>query len=500
MSTGSANTKNPFIFGLPNGDFVFVLELQLPIAIKDEFLDREVTLKVTTTSTANLQNNYDRLSETQELERLLNPNITEKIRSSFSIQRAVKVIQPFTVGIDTVKLSNINVVTASVKNVQIVAKHPLHIDDLQLYLYDAGALDIRNSASTKRREKVQDYFKVTIPKEGHLPSNLAVTDEHSFVVLIEPIIPTSQPETVKEFPLLSDSFSSQLVFSWTMRCIQGRILSSYKVDLHPPNFQDMMVAMQVQSPVKMNEYFSVTVTLINLSDAKRELRIIIPASNWSSFDSFHPIAKPTVQDIKLKEDAEVREAQEKEKEKEQKEKEQKERELREVKEREQKEKEQREKEQKEKEQKEKEQKEKENQGENKDLKIEEFRDPSYFSPSNSSERSDNKPAAPKTSPRKEIIEQPEPKPMTKATKPVISTPVDLFEAKRSLLPVVCMEHTLYIGKVKPKNSISTNLKFLALREGIFHLEKLKVYDITSQRLYNVVDNCPIYVRDASENK
>jgi hypothetical protein len=249
-----------------------------------------------------------------------------------------------------------------------------------------------------------------------------VTDQQSFIVLVEPIIPTCQPESVRDFPIISDSFRAQLVFTWTTLAIQGRVVSSYTVPLEPPNFQDMIISIQVQPYVLLNEYFTISVTIINLSDSKRELRLIIPASNWSSFDSFHPIIKPTLEDLRKDQEEKM--------------------ELEKI-EREQK---------------------KANSKE-----VYHLKDNSFLKNQNEDE--------------------------IKFVKPKVTTPVDLFDSKHSMLPVICTEHTIYVGKVKPKSSISSNLKFLALREGIFHLEKLKVYDIISQQLYTVIESCPIYVRE-----
>jgi hypothetical protein len=67
------------------------------VAIKDEFLEKPVTLRVVVTSTANLSNSYERITESNEFERILNPGYVEKLKPSFSLASQVKVVQPFSV-------------------------------------------------------------------------------------------------------------------------------------------------------------------------------------------------------------------------------------------------------------------------------------------------------------------------------------------------------------------------------------------------------------------
>jgi hypothetical protein len=122
--------------------------------------------------------------------------------------------------------------------------------------------------------------------------------------------------------VISDAFGASLVFSWGIDCIQGKILSSYRLPLKPPNFQDMLVSVQgslkflrnfsffkVQSHVKVNEIFQLAVTVTNLSDTKRELRLIIPAQNWTSvLDAVQPVDRQTSElEHKVKFDREQRE-------------------------------------------------------------------------------------------------------------------------------------------------------------------------------------------------
>lgn len=59
----------------------------------------------------------------------------------------------------------------------------------------------------------------------------------------------------------------------------------------------------------MNEIFELAVTVTNLSDIKRELRLIIPAQNWSSvLDAIQPVDRHTAElEHKVRSDREQRE-------------------------------------------------------------------------------------------------------------------------------------------------------------------------------------------------
>jgi hypothetical protein len=114
------------------------------------------------------------------LRKLLTPGYVDRSRSTFIVRKSVQVVQPFAVSyryisivtkklsLAVTKLGHINVVSATVENKQSASKHQVQIDDLQLYLYDNGGSSmlpqVPNATTTKRREKIQDYFKVTIPK------------------------------------------------------------------------------------------------------------------------------------------------------------------------------------------------------------------------------------------------------------------------------------------------------------------------------------------------
>jgi hypothetical protein len=54
---------------------------------------------------------------------------------------------------------------------------------------------------------------------------------------------------------------------------------------------------------------------------------------------------------------------------------------------------------------------------------------------------------------------------------------------------------IFDRKVKPKSSITSHIRFLALKQGIFFLDRLKIFDVKSNKLFSVIDSCPIYVRD-----
>ena len=63
---------------------------------------------------------------------------------------------------------------------------------------------------------------------------VSVNDQHSFVARVE-----SKNLSSEEVNL--DSFGAKLVFTWSMGCIQGNILSSYNVTLPPPSFKELMI-------------------------------------------------------------------------------------------------------------------------------------------------------------------------------------------------------------------------------------------------------------------
>ena len=62
--------------------------------------------------------------------------------------------------------------------------------------------------------------------------------------------------------------------------------------------------------VHVNSMFTVSITVTNLSETKREIRLILPAYEWSSvFQAVHPIDRHTIQlENKWKNDIALREA------------------------------------------------------------------------------------------------------------------------------------------------------------------------------------------------
>ena len=90
--------------------------------------------------------------------------------------------------------------------------------------------------------------------------------------------------------------------------------------------------------------------------------------------------------------------------------------------------------------------------------------------------------------------------------------MDAFtDVQKNTAFIVCLEKTLYIGYaqivcilviyklnilyrlVNSNSSVSVNVQYVALKEGLFEIKGLQVIDRATDQIYLVQDNCQIYV-------
>jgi hypothetical protein len=72
--------------------------------------------------------------------------------------------------------------------------------------------------------------------------------------------------------------------------------------------------------------------------------------------------------------------------------------------------------------------------------------------------------------------------------------LDAFtDVQKNTAFIVCLEKTLYIGLVNSNSSVSVNVQYVALKEGLFEIKGLQVIDRATDQIYLVQDNCQIYV-------
>lgn len=74
--------------------------------------------------------------------------------------------------------------------------------------------------------------------------------------------------------------------------------------------------------------------------------------------------------------------------------------------------------------------------------------------------------------------------------------------------MLCLEKTLYVGYValfklvcrlqqsrlvKSNSSVSVNVRYIPLREGLFEIQGLQIFDRANDQVYEVQDTCQLYV-------
>ncbi len=62
-------------------------------------------------------------------------------------------------------------------------------------------------------------------------------------------------------------------------------------------------------------------------------------------------------------------------------------------------------------------------------------------------------------------------------------------------PIICLQKSIYIGTLKPHSTVSTNVKFIALREGLYNLDNLVLHDGTADKTYVMKNTAQIYVQN-----
>jgi len=68
------------------------------------------------------------------------------------------------------------------------------------------------------------------------------------------------------------------------------------------------------------------------------------------------------------------------------------------------------------------------------------------------------------------------------------------------LKVISLEQFLHLGIIHPKSTLTTNLKFIALQEGLATLEQISLYDALSDRMFEVKEMRQLYVQDIPKIK
>mmetsp|Transcript_29286 Transcript_29286/g.41223 ORF Transcript_29286/g.41223 Transcript_29286/m.41223 type:complete len:599 (+) Transcript_29286:1-1797(+) len=82
------------------------------------------------------------------------------------------------------------------------------------------------------------------------------------------------------------------------------------------------------------------------------------------------------------------------------------------------------------------------------------------------------------------------------TLPTHKTPLEVSQdLARDQPPIICLQKSIYIGTLKPRSTVSTNVKFIALREGLYNLDNLVLHDGTADKTYVMKNTPQIYVQN-----
>jgi len=369
----------PNFFAMESGECLFLYEIELPMPIKDAYVNQELTMRLAITpSPLPVQQS---LGEFEEFQRLLSAFYVEKPVAIRCVYKTIRVIQPFAVSYKAMLVRNTNVINVVVENKHRSAMIKIH--DVQMYLYD-NRNGLENNSKKIDEIGFQKYFKFSISKDG-MPVPIAPSDEHSFVGIIEPIVQM-------DFPNLSQLFHATLSFTWTIQTSQFSILTSHSIPLVPPIFQELMVAIQAPSPVPLNSIFTLNITVTNFGSKTRDLSVVIgPIKNEILATSL-----------------------------------------------------------------------------NVDQDEEKFIESK--------------------------VKVPPPPDMTKLS----MQPLEYFDSRVQNQPnIICLEKSLRLGSLNPKSSLSTNLQFIALKEGLMYLDKISLVDSVERKAYEVTGGRQVYVRDFS---
>jgi len=67
------------------------------------------------------------------------------------------------------------------------------------------------------------------------------------------------------------------------------------------------------------------------------------------------------------------------------------------------------------------------------------------------------------------------------------------EIEKKTSSILCIEKSVPLGLLEPMSEASVNIQCIALRDGLFKIEKLKLIDKLSNRLYIVEEPCEVLV-------
>ncbi|EGC36886.1 hypothetical protein DICPUDRAFT_150587 [Dictyostelium purpureum] len=296
----SSTYQKPNFFRLSNGDVVFPIEV--PIYIREINEDKLITMVIKINRPKNNRNNNIYNSMDNKLERLTQAGMNKKTTSSTvgstalnisssnssSISKTIlknfQLIQPMKIYLQTqqltVPIGNRNLVSVTlenthptlpitIKNLDIYLFHVLNMESLTLIDTIQGQTSVPIHRQIGNLVKVNEHYIIKNLTSYQLPIQLEPSNQYSMVLSVEP---TSVQKVLQPM----DGFHTKVKLSWEIPSSCGQILSLYELKVNPPFTTDLMVSTDNKSPVTINEKFFVKFNISNLSNSSKNLTIIIP--------------------------------------------------------------------------------------------------------------------------------------------------------------------------------------------------------------------------------
>ncbi|KAF2073764.1 hypothetical protein CYY_004933 [Polysphondylium violaceum] len=323
----SSMNQKPNFFKLSNGDIVFPIEI--PIYIREINEDKSITL-VIKVNRPKITNRTTALSSESRLERLIHSggvaknaaggnssNTTTSTKLYRTFFKSFTLLQPMKMNMthhssyptnnqvnnsQLANLGNKSLISVSIENI-----HPnmsLMIKNLDIYLFHVlnmesitlvdPNLGTTTGAPTHRQignlVKVNEHYVIKNLTNYKLPIVLEPHNQFSFILSVE-------PTTIHRMLPPTDGFHTKIKVSWEIPSSCGQILSLYDLKINPPFTAELIVSTDHPSPVALNEKFFVHFKICNLSNTTKNLSINIPSATLkqSLFDKHTP-KSPTLND------------------------------------------------------------------------------------------------------------------------------------------------------------------------------------------------------------
>jgi len=312
----SSMNQKPNFFKLSNGDIVFPIEI--PIYIREINEDKSITL-VIKVNRPKLNRSSTALSSESRLERLIqssggmppppsggkgtsgsstttmptgNTKLYRTFFKSFTLLQPMKMNMVHHSSYPTnnqvnnsplasfgnrslisVCIENIHPnMSLFIKNLDIYLFHVLNMESITLVDPNLGTI---TGAPTHRQigslVKVNEHYVIKNLTNYKLPIVLEPQNQFSFILSVE-------PTTIHRMLPPTDGFHTKIKVSWEIPSSCGQILSLYDLKINPPFTSELIVSTNHPSPVTLNEKFFVNFKICNLSNTAKNLSINIPSA------------------------------------------------------------------------------------------------------------------------------------------------------------------------------------------------------------------------------